>query len=556
MKKILVSALTIVLMVQYGFSLNQDIVNKALYEGDCQTLYMYINNTEGKDQRLLTNVNQTLRRYTTIDSATAKYRTNKMDSRVRAVGRDLTENVFLDPQIYLPLVVTKLTTGINDQFMKAKVVHDWICDNIAYDVETAFERANRRQDYVSVIKAKKAVCAGYTNLFNQMCRLASIESIGISGYSKWFGYTGSIGPRADHDWNAVRISNKWHLIDVTWNAGHVDHKTYIKNYSTDYLFLDSRPFLYSHFPLENKHQFYAPPVTREQFMEEPYIAGVFFKYRLGLKNELPRYNNFIDEEGLTVELINSNSNVRLSSALRTIQQRGIEGASWQGKSGNIASFIFDVPDTQDYKGFIFARFNNEKRIQEKIPINSFEQKIIPLLDGLLQNKKVTEREREHFVNSYFKVQENGNYYFIEDQFDTARNNVVVKMHPLVELSLEMLEPVLSFNIKANSSYAGFKNHYTKRFPDTYDSFKQSSNTNLVSPINGVLSAGTVESFIIESRDYTRLAIINDGQFTFFNKNKDGAFELIFEIPFGIEELQIFGTKNNRNYSGLLKYSIN
>jgi hypothetical protein len=555
MKKIFLILLLCIIGLNSTFTQDSDSINKAINEGDLETLHIFVINPESKDQRLLTSASQAISRYTTNDSATVRYRTNRMDSRVRNVGNELMENVFRDPERYLPDVVTRLTTGVSDQFQRAKVIHDWICDNIAYDVETAFERANRRQDYISVLRIKKAVCTGYTNLYNKMCSLASIESIGISGFSKGFGYIGSIGSRTDHDWNAVKINNKWHLIDVTWNAGHVDNKTFIKKYSTDYLFLDSRAFLFSHLPLENKFQFYAPTVTREQFVEEPYIAGVFFKYQLGLKNNLPKYSNFVDKEGFIVELITSNNNVQLSNVLRTTQQQNVEGATWQGKSGNTFSFIFDVPDNRDYIGFIFARLNNDRRIQDRISINLYEQRIIPLLEGLLKDRKITERERELFINSYFKVQQNGYYYFIEDQFDTTRNDAVIKVHPLVELSLDALEPVLYFDIKASNRYTGFRNNYIRRFPDTYMAFKGVSNTNLLSPINGVLKSGSTEIFIIESRDFTRFAIIIDGQFTFFEKNTNGAFVLEFKIPSEINELQIFGTKNNRNYEGLLKYVV-
>jgi len=87
-------------------------------------------------------------------------------------------------------------------------------------------------------------------------------------------------------------------------------------------------------------------------------------------------------------------------------------------------------------------------------------------------------------------------------------------------------------------------------------FNGVSNTNLLSPINGVLKSGSAETFVIESKDFTRFAIIIDGQFNFFErKTSNGPFELEFEIPLGINELQIFGTKNNRNYEGLLKYSV-
>jgi hypothetical protein len=132
---------------------------------------------------------------------------------------------------------------------------------------------------------------------------------------------------------------------------------------------------------------------------------------------------------------------------------------------------------------------------------------------------------------------------------------VTKIHPLVELSLEMLESVLDFSIKAEQGYQGFKHSIAKRFPDTFAAFNDTPNTKLVSPIKGELVSGTTETFTFESKDFTRFAIIIDGEFTFFEKNASGNFELTFTIPPEIDELQIFGTKNNRNFNGLLRYGV-
>jgi hypothetical protein len=363
-----------------------------------------------------------------------------------------------------------------------------------------------------------------------------------------------LGNESDHDWNAVKINSKWYLVDVTWDAGHVDHRTFIKNYSTNYLFLDSRPFLYSHLPADEKYQFYAPVLTKEKFVEEPYIAGVYFRYGLELTSDKPLYNNTTSGD-FSFDLVLKNANVMLANALRTSRQGEVEGASWQGRSGTTMSFIYDVPDTQEYKGSVFARLKNEKKVQERIPISTYEAGILPALDILFKSKKLTERECELFKNSYFKVDENGYYYFREDQFDTVRNNAVIKAHPLLDLSLEMLEPVLDFNIKAGQGYSGFANTFSKRFPDTFATFTEVPNTKLISPIKGELTAGASEKFELESKDFSRFAIILDGEFNFFEKNASGNFELTFEIPAGVEEIQIFGTKNNRNYSGLLRYGI-
>ena len=427
------------------FSSDQEIINNAIGIGDCETLYNFVQNPEGKDPRLVSTANQALRRYTTLDTAASRYRTNRMNERVRNLGRELTENVFLDPQRYLPDVVTRLVAGISDPFMKVKVINDWICDNIAYDVDHYFGRTYNRQDYVSVIRNKKGVCSGYAAVFNAMCRLASIESIGISGFSKGVGYRGYLGTSSDHEWNAVKISNKWYLIDVTWNAGYLIYRSFIKKYTTDYLFLDSRAFLYSHLPVESKYQFYAPVVTREQFTDEPYIAGIFFRYGLELKDELPRYNNLTDN-GFTFELTMRNTSVTLSSQLRTKQRQNVTGASRPARSGNTTRFTFNVPDTGDFIGHVFARLGAERRIHEYIPVYTFEHSIIPTLDTLLENRRITAREKELFLTSYYKVEAEEHYYFLEDQFDTPRNNAVIKIHPLVNLRLDMMDAVLTFNL--------------------------------------------------------------------------------------------------------------
>jgi len=169
MKKIFIITFLCIIGLFNIFSQDADFINKAINESDLETLSIFVSNPEGKDQRLIVNANQAIRRYTANDSVTVRYRTNRMDSKVRSVGNELMENVFKEPERYLPDVVARLTTGVSDQFQKAKILNDWICDNIAYDVETAFYIANHRQDYISVLKIKKAVCAGYTNLFNQMC---------------------------------------------------------------------------------------------------------------------------------------------------------------------------------------------------------------------------------------------------------------------------------------------------------------------------------------------------------------------------------------------------
>jgi hypothetical protein len=536
-----------------------ELVAEAIKWGDSAFLYEYTQRADANRQ-LVTQANTAIRRYTTPDNGVSKYRTGKMEARVRRVPQDLMERVFIDPEAALPAVVSSLTNGISDQLLKAKTLHDWICDNIAYDTNIYFSGKFTPQDYISVLKKQLAVCSGYTNLFNQMCKLAGIESIGINGYSKGFGYTGKIGNYIDHSWNAININNKWHLIDVTWDAGYVDHKIFIKEYSTEWLFLDSRPFLYSHLPEEDAYQYYAPVLTADDFIREPYIAGIFFQYGFSINGNKPEYNNVIDGT-FTFDIGLSNANAIILTTLRTPSQEDIDAASWAERKGTVATIEFDVPDTNEYKGHIFARYNNEVRFMNKINIAEFEQDLLPRAEQLFINttlsreKRITEAEFNLFKGAYFKAQENNMYYFIEDQFDTTRNNAVLKVHQLLELSTAFAPNVLVFNIKASSSYNGFGNGVLK-YPYTFGDYNQVSSTQLLSPIKGLLESGTSEMFSIYSRDFTKFAIIIDGEFTDIPRNsRSGNFELNFEIPSGLTEIIIYGSKDGRNYNGLVLYSV-
>ena len=539
-----------------------EIINQAIEAGDCLALYKYLQRDKNQaDPKLTALAAAGLKKYTALDSWPPKYRTGKMDPRIRRIPKETMEKVFATPESALPDVVTSLTTGVMDNFMKVKILHDWICDNIAYDTDMYFSaRSPSRQDYASVLKKRKAVCSGYAGLFNKMCELAGIESIGIQGYSKGFGYTGKIGKDTDHEWNAVRIGNKWYLIDVTWDAGHVDRRTFIKRYSTEWLFLDSRPFLYSHLPQTERLQFHAPTLTAEDFMREPYIKGKFFQYGLAFKNDNPHYDNRIAGD-LTFDLVAQNSSVLFSSVLRTVNQRDIEAASWVDRKGLIANFTFDVPDSDDYKGIIFARYVSEIRFQDRIDIGTFENDWLPRTERLfsptdIKDRKITETELRYFKASYFKVQENGSYYFLEDQFDTLRNAAVLKIHRLLENSLQWSESVLDFKIRAAPGYGGFGKESLK-FPHAFSTYHEALNTRLVAPITGALEAGKTATLRLISKDFSRLAVIIDGKFFHFIKNSQtGDFELTLEISSNIDSLTISGARGaNTQYWGLVRYEV-
>jgi hypothetical protein len=176
------------------------------------------------------------------------------------------------------------------------------------------------------------------------------------------------------------------------------------------------------------------------------------------------------------------------------------------------------------------------------------------VEKLFKEKKITKAELDWFNAAYFKVDDNGSYYFAEDQLAAARNNAIIKIHKLLELSTSWMGDVFSFNIKAAPGYGGFGND-TLKYPRIYSTYNDAANTQILSPISGALKAGSTETFVVASRDYTRFAIIIDREFHYFDKNSQGNFELTLEIPAGIDRLNVSGLKGN-TYWTLIQYVVN
>ncbi len=526
-------------------------VDEAIASGDCAALASFADPAAAgvslADKR---KAAAALNRYIKPDPAPVRYRTGKIDPRIANIRKETLEGVFQDPAAHIEDLVKQLTQREPNHFMKAKILHDWIAYHIAYDTEDLFRNLNRPQDYASVLKRKTAVCAGYSQLFKKMADLAGVEARIISGHSKGFGYRGFLGGKTDHAWNAVKVSGKWHLVDVTWDAGHVDRKTFVRNYSTDYLFLDPRSFLYSHLPEHDAEQFWYPLVTAEQFVREPLIKGRFFSYGLKLKDDSLRYSNAADG-AFSTTVISPSAGVVLTSALRDPSQNEIVGADFFTKRGGNYEFLFSPPDSGEYEGHIFARGKSEIIFPERVPIGEFEAAWLPLVEKSVAERKITEKEKEVFIGSFRKVPENGVYYFLEDPFDRARVAAVPKVLKSIGVSVTWLQSVLDFELKRNPGSTVPPSTY----PHIFSSYADLSATELVGPLTGILKRGEKTHLVVRSRDLAKIAVIFDGTYHHFTKDAKGEFTLSAAVPESAEKIVVYGSRDGRSYSGIWRFAV-
>ncbi|MBI3233436.1 MAG: hypothetical protein HYZ42_05250 [Bacteroidetes bacterium] len=110
----------------------------------------------------------------------------------------------------------------------------WITHNINYAVKKF-----QKFDYAlvptkKILKKRKAICTGYSQLFTEMCQAVTIKSVQVPGYTKDYIEHDACDSfyLDDHIWNAVHLDGHWYLLDATWDAGYI-----ITNHITIWSFL-------------------------------------------------------------------------------------------------------------------------------------------------------------------------------------------------------------------------------------------------------------------------------------------------------------------------------
>ena len=106
---------------------------------------------------------------------------------------------------------------------------------------------------------------GYALLYKKMADAIGLECVFIEGNSK-----GSVfGGWESHAWNAVKINDKWELLDVTWAAGFTDeNEKFHQVFQPGFFLTLPRIFALNHFPEDEKWQLLNPPIGKNEFKKQ------------------------------------------------------------------------------------------------------------------------------------------------------------------------------------------------------------------------------------------------------------------------------------------------
>jgi transglutaminase-like putative cysteine protease len=123
-------------------------------------------------------------------------------------------------------ISNKITFNIISEYDKIRNIHNWIADNIYYDMDAFNSKLYKNMDTsaLSTLSTKKSVCQGYSDLSVAMLRAVGIPAMGVSCYAlglsskkKWSNNIIKSN-ELNHRITAAFVNNRWVLMDITWDS--------------------------------------------------------------------------------------------------------------------------------------------------------------------------------------------------------------------------------------------------------------------------------------------------------------------------------------------------
>lgn len=142
----------------------------------------------------------------------------------------------------------ELASGKSSDLEKILAVHDWVAQNIAYDVKSYLYGDIPDWKASDVLKARIGVCEHYSRLAAALLRAVGILAKVVHGYAwrETETWQDVLEWEPNHAWNEVFVGGRWLTMDVTWDAGSVEGDRFVPSSSRKYFDPDPVAFARTH----------------------------------------------------------------------------------------------------------------------------------------------------------------------------------------------------------------------------------------------------------------------------------------------------------------------
>lgn len=207
---------------------------------------------------------------------------------------------------------------------RARAIYSWIAFNIRYDYN-AYLNPSRVQGFSysteaekqrkikqlndnliqKTFNSKKAVCEGFTALYQNLAEQVGLKCEIVKGDSKTrLADIGRKNTSSNHAWNMVLINKKWRLIDVTWGQGYYDSNKgrMVNDFNPIYFDTDPDYFFAKHFP--DSGSFLGDRLSKDDFLNGPLIYNKTIENDYKIKTPSSGIMEVKNGDKITVEIKN------------------------------------------------------------------------------------------------------------------------------------------------------------------------------------------------------------------------------------------------------------
>ncbi|WP_343588820.1 transglutaminase domain-containing protein [Flavobacterium sp.] len=185
----------------------------------------------------------------------------------------------------------KIEKDFDSDYDRARAIYSWIAFNIRYDYNAylnpprvqgfSYSSEAEKQRKIKQLndnliqkafKSKKAVCEGFTALYQHLAELVNLKCEIIRGDSKTnLRDIGRKTTSSNHAWNVVLIDKKWRLVDVTWGQGYYDTSKgrMVNDFNPVYFDTNPEYFFAKHYP--DSGTFLGDRISKSDFLDGPLI---------------------------------------------------------------------------------------------------------------------------------------------------------------------------------------------------------------------------------------------------------------------------------------------
>ncbi|WJS92792.1 transglutaminase [Flavobacterium johnsoniae] len=249
---------------------------------------------------------------------------------------------------------------------RARAIYSWIAFNVKYDYN-AYLNPPRTQGFSysseaekqrklkqindnliqKAFKSQKAVCEGFTALYQDLAQQVGLKCEIIRGDSKVS--VRDIGRKttsSNHAWNMVLIDKKWRLIDVTWGQGYYDSSKgrMVSDFNPIYFDTDPDYFFAKHFP--DSGTFLGNRLSKSDFLNGPLIYNTTIEKDYKIKSPDSGIIEARNGDKITVEI----KNVSKSNQVFYLNKRNqpVKVQNPKEKRGGLEFQIFIDSNIGDY----------------------------------------------------------------------------------------------------------------------------------------------------------------------------------------------------------------